>query len=188
MAGNVTKDVKPLLDAIAFAARAHEGQLRKDGRTPYVSHVFRVCLVLRHVFGVEDRQALAAAVLHDTIEDTRTDFDDLQEQFDPRVAEWAARLSKDKRLEDAAREEQYVAQLLTGPWQVKVCKLADIFDNLLDSAGMKPEQRARTFKRSQFYLDRLKQGLPPEARRPWQIVAELLADLQAGEAGRAGGA
>jgi guanosine-3',5'-bis(diphosphate) 3'-pyrophosphohydrolase len=174
-------DVKPLLDAVAFAARAHNGQLRKDGQTPYVSHVFRVCLVLRHVFGIEDRQALTAAVLHDTIEDTRTDFDDLEEQFDPQVAEWAARLSKDKRRQDAAREEEYVSQLLAGPWQVRVCKLADIFDNLLDSAGMKPQQRARTFERSRFYLDRLKQNLPAEARRPWQIVAELLDELESRE-------
>ena len=38
---------RPLLEAIAFAARVHQGQLRKDGRTPYASHVFRVCLIVR---------------------------------------------------------------------------------------------------------------------------------------------
>src|SRR5262245_48162287 len=36
-----------LLGAVAFAARAHHGQLRKDGETPYVSHVFRACLIVR---------------------------------------------------------------------------------------------------------------------------------------------
>src|SRR6516162_9991164 len=46
--------VLPLLDAVAFAARAHRPQLRKDNQTPYVSHVFRVCLIVRHVFGVTD--------------------------------------------------------------------------------------------------------------------------------------
>ena len=59
-----------LLDAVSFAARAHQGQFRKDGRTPYASHPTRVCLVMRCVFGVEDPEVLAAAVLHDTIEDT----------------------------------------------------------------------------------------------------------------------
>src|SRR5438128_10744049 len=88
------KTIRPLLEAIAFAARAHQGKLRKDGATPYVSHVFRVCLVLRHVFGVEDRQALMAAALHDTVEDTDTDFDNLQEEFGQDVACWVAALSK----------------------------------------------------------------------------------------------
>ena len=58
--------VRPLLDAIAFAARAHRHQLRKDGQTPYASHPFRVCLVLRHVFGIDDPQVLTAAVLHES--------------------------------------------------------------------------------------------------------------------------
>src|SRR5207249_11061268 len=89
---------RPLLEAVAFAARAHDGQTRKDGRTPYVSHVFRVCLILRHVFGLDDSQALTAAALHDTVEDTTTDFDDVEESFGRDVAEWVAALSKDKRL------------------------------------------------------------------------------------------
>ena len=45
---------RPLLEAVSFAARAHQGQMRKDGKTPYASHVFRVCLILRHVFGIDD--------------------------------------------------------------------------------------------------------------------------------------
>ena len=47
-------DYRLLLEAAAFAARAHRGQLRKDQQTPYVSHVFRVCLVLRDRFGFDD--------------------------------------------------------------------------------------------------------------------------------------
>src|SRR5580765_6659529 len=95
-------------EAAAFAARAHQNQKRKDGQTPYVSHVFRVCLVLRHVFGVEDPQALQAAALHDTVEDTNTDFDDLKKQFGTTVAEWVALLTKDKRLEETPRETVYI--------------------------------------------------------------------------------
>src|SRR5438105_14996767 len=58
-----------LLEAAAFAARAHDGQKRKDKETPYVSHVFRVCLVVREVFGFTDLSMLMTALLHDTIED-----------------------------------------------------------------------------------------------------------------------
>jgi len=178
MADHPATTYRPLLEAVACAARAHDGQRRKDGKTPYVSHVFRVALVLREVFGVSDRQALTAAVLHDTVEDTTTDFDDLQEQFGPDVAGWVAALSKDKRLPEREREAAYVAQLAGGPWQVQVCKLADVFDNLMDAATMPPEKRGRVFKNAHRYLDALKPGLPEQARRPWEVVAELLAALE----------
>src|SRR5579883_2187980 len=108
---------RPLLEAVAFAARAHQGQRRKDGETPYASHPFRVCLVVRDVFGIDDRQVLTAALLHDTVEDTTTDFDDIEERFGADVARWVAALSKDKRLQELEREQAYVAQLADAPWQ-----------------------------------------------------------------------
>ena len=61
---------RTLLEAVSFAARAHRHQLRKDGETPYVAHPFRVCLIVRHIFGIDDPAFLSAALLHDTIEDT----------------------------------------------------------------------------------------------------------------------
>src|SRR5262245_6072982 len=114
-----------LLEAAAFAARAHQGQIRKDGRTPYISHPFRVCLVIRTVFGIDDPEVLTAALLHDTIEDTTTDYDDIIEHFGANVANWVKALTKDKRLEDDEREEIYVGALIAGGWQVHVLKLAD---------------------------------------------------------------
>ncbi len=168
---------RPLLEAVSFAARAHQGQVRKDGKTPYASHVFRVCLVLRHVFGVDDPQTLTAAVLHDTIEDTTTDFDDLEERHGAEVARWVSLLSKDKRLPDQQREAAYAAGLGGAPWQVKVCKLADIFDNLMDSSTAS-QRSDHVIKRSHFYLNALKSNLPRQAERPWQIVTELLAELE----------
>ena len=73
--------------AASFAARAHAGQVRKDGVTPYFAHPVRVAMIVREVFGCDDEVALAAAFLHDTIEDTRTDYDDLLGAFGPRVAD-----------------------------------------------------------------------------------------------------
>jgi (p)ppGpp synthase/HD superfamily hydrolase len=170
-------ELQPLLDAVAFAARAHRHQLRKDGETPYASHPFRVCLVLRHVFGIDDPKVLTAAVLHDTVEDTTTDFDDLGERFGPDVARWVAALTKDKRLPDDEREKAYAAALVAGGWPVHVCKLADVFDNLLDSGHFPPEKRRKTFSRSRFYLDALDPHLAPEARPAFATVRRLLDEL-----------
>ncbi len=173
---------RPLLEAVAFAARAHKGQLRKDGATPYASHVFRVCLVLRHVFGIDDPALLTAAVLHDTIEDTNTDYDDLKEQFGAEVAGYVAVLSKDKRLQEEIREKDYLENLAAASWQVKVCKLADVFDNLMDSHHTAPAQRQRTLKRSAYYLAKLalpeSEGAPEAARRAYRTVQALLGELQ----------
>ena len=144
MANTSETRYRPLLEAVAFAARAHRSQLRKDGQTPYVSHVFRACLIVRHVFGIDDPFVLMAAALHDTIEDTTTDYDDLHKHFPPEVADWVALLSKDKRLQEGVREEEYKAGLAKACWQVQVCKLADIFDNLMDSSHTEPKQRSRT--------------------------------------------
>jgi guanosine-3',5'-bis(diphosphate) 3'-pyrophosphohydrolase len=175
---SIGETYRPLLESFSFAARAHQGQLRKDGKTPYVSHVLRACLVLRHVFGIDDATALTAAALHDTIEDTTTDFDDLEEKFGADVASWVAALSKDKRLPDDEREAAYAATLAKSQWQVKVCKLADIFDNLLDALP-DPQRRARTRQRARYYLNALKTNLPEQARRPWQIVSDLLTEIEA---------
>ena len=173
-------DYRELLEAASFAARAHDGQMRKDGATPYVSHVYRVCLIVRHVFGIADARVLTAALLHDTIEDTRVDFDDVEAHFGVEVAEWVALLSKDKRMAEAPREETYLAQLARAPWQVQACKLADIYDNLMDSPTLPAERRPRAMARARQYLDGLRDHIAPEVKKPFALVAELLAAVDRG--------
>jgi guanosine-3',5'-bis(diphosphate) 3'-pyrophosphohydrolase len=168
-------DLQDLLQAISFAAHAHRHQLRKDDRTPYAAHVFRVCLILRHVFGISDERALAAAVLHDTLEDTNSDCDDLIDEFGEEVAGWVGLLSKDKRLPEEEREAAYMAGLANAPWQVKACKLADMLDNLIDSDHLRPEQRAKTGRRIRAYLTALNApDLPEPVRKAWERVDALL--------------
>lgn len=162
-----------MFEAVAFAARVHQGQQRKDGVTPYVSHPFRVCLVVRCVFDIDDPDVLTAAVLHDTIEDTTTDYDDIAEQFGPRVAHWVATLSKDKRLPDDERERLYAAGIAAGGWQVQVLKLGDIYDNLHD-ISRKSGMAARTRQRSRVYISAIEKQLADEARPALLIVKQAL--------------
>jgi guanosine-3',5'-bis(diphosphate) 3'-pyrophosphohydrolase len=170
-----------LFEAVSFAARAHRHQVRKDRETPYAAHPFRVCLVARHVFGVEDPRVLTAAVLHDTIEDTTTDYDDLLERFGPDVAGWVAALTKDMRMEEGPREAEYLRALAAGGWPVAVCKLADIYDNLADVRCLTPASQARAVRRATAYLDALRPNLPPEARRAFEIVERQLEVARTGQ-------
>ena len=165
---------RTLLEAASFAARAHRNQVRKDGQTPYAAHPFRVCLIVRHVFGIDDPEFLTAALLHDTIEDTTTDYDDLEERFGARVAGWVAALTKDMRLPDDGREAAYMAILAAAEPAVKVAKLADIFDNLTDCRHLSPAARQRTAERSSRYLAALEANLPDAARKPMELVRGLL--------------
>ncbi len=84
--------------ASAFAARAHRHQLRRDGRTPYYSHCARVAMTVALKFGCTNDRVLAAALLHDVVEDTDTDYDDLLKRFGPEVADLVAAMTKDMRL------------------------------------------------------------------------------------------
>jgi guanosine-3',5'-bis(diphosphate) 3'-pyrophosphohydrolase len=172
-------DFHQLLETVGFAARAHDGQKRKDGKTPCISHVVRVCLIVRHRFGIDASDVLQAALLHDTIEDTTTDFDDLAERFSPAVASWAAALSKDKRLEDGPREKAYGEALRNAPWQVQICKLADVYDNQLDSAHLDAERRRKARSRGRQYLACIADSKYADVQRCWKIVDELMKQLEA---------
>ena len=168
-----------LLEAVSFSARAHKTQQRKDGQTPYASHPFRVCLIARQLFGIDDPRVLTTAVLHDTIEDTTTDRDDIIARFGPEVGDWVAQLSKDTRLADEPREAAYCKTLSESCWQVRICKLADMYDNLSDMGHMPPEKRGRTLQRTQMYFDALKKNLPEQARNAFEIVQDLHSKLSA---------
>ena len=119
-------------NAAAFAAEKHKYQTRNDGR-PYVSHCFRVAMTASIVFGFDDPEIIAGALLHDTIEDCDVDYDEILEVFGRNVADYVAAMTKDMRLEETIREVSYDKQLADGPWQGRLIKLADVFDNFTDS-------------------------------------------------------
>ncbi|MCA9273921.1 MAG: bifunctional (p)ppGpp synthetase/guanosine-3',5'-bis(diphosphate) 3'-pyrophosphohydrolase [Phycisphaerales bacterium] len=118
--------------ACAFAARSHAGQVRKDGLTPYFSHPVRVAFTLRQIFGCDDPVALTAAILHDTIEDTPADYDDIADRFGGEIAGIVAALTKNMILPEHEREPEYDARLAQADWRARLIKLADVYDNLCD--------------------------------------------------------
>lgn len=144
-------DQSPLWWAAAsLASRAHRHQQRKDGRTPYVAHPVRVALTIACVFGESDPTVIAAALLHDVIEDTTVDRDEVVETAGEDVAKLVACLTKDARLAEPERQSAYERQLAEGPWQARLIKLADLYDNLLD--GWSKESAGRTRAHAQTML------------------------------------
>lgn len=90
-------------EALDLAQHAHSGQLRKDDGTPYVSHPVRVAEIISAA-GFDD-EVIAAALLHDVVEDTETSTIDIAMRFNDRVAELVAALSDDESIRDWDRRK-----------------------------------------------------------------------------------
>ncbi len=70
--------------AVSFAAQAHSGVLRRGKTIPYIIHPLEASVIVSSIS--EDRDLLAAAVLHDVVEDTPVTLEDIRERFGDRVA------------------------------------------------------------------------------------------------------
>src|SRR5689334_11894138 len=147
------RDRQGLLSAAeGFARWKHQHQFRRDGVTPYVEHPKAVMAILRDEFKVKDVDTLAAGLLHDTIEDTATDYDEVAERFGTRVADYVAALTKDKRLPEEKRERTYFALLARAPLPIRLCKIADSLHNVRDSdASHRPKAATKARKLLQIY-------------------------------------
>ena len=118
-----------------FAKRKHSHITRKDGKTPYFNHLQDVVNRLKGL-GIKNQDIICAGWLHDTIEDTDTDFDDIEEQFGLKVAKIVSEVTKDKRLPKKEREKRFVKQLQSASIEAKIIKLCDIVSNLADLHNM----------------------------------------------------
>src|SRR4051812_41714320 len=98
-----------LLAAVHFAARKHSTQRRKDAEaSPYINHPIAVAELLARVGGVQDLAILQAAVLHDTVEDTATTAEEVEQQFGAEVRELVMGVTDDKSLPKAERKQLQV--------------------------------------------------------------------------------
>ncbi len=134
---DVTKNIRTIREAMRFALICHDGQTRKDGITPFIIHPLRMFAIITTKLKIDDPEILAAALLHDTIEDTQTDYDEIAGKFSVTIADYVAGLTIDTRLSKDQRHEEYLSRLKNQPWQVKIIKLADMYDNSFDAKHLK---------------------------------------------------
>jgi len=118
-----------LFDAYEFATAAHEGQVRKYTGEPYIIHPLAVAeAVAAHV---NDKEAIAAAALHDTVEDTETTHEDILERFGETVAEYVWYLTKAPAFvgNRAKRKLHDRNRLKEAPEIVRFIKVMDVWNN-----------------------------------------------------------
>ena len=137
-------DAHRLLRAVAYAAEKHAQQRRKgtpkegERRTPYINHPLRVAALLSAA-GVEDVNALCAAVLHDTIEDTDATADELRAHFGEVITGIVLELTDDKSLPKAERKRLQIEHAPHLSLAASSVKLADKIDNVRDLMDAPPD-------------------------------------------------
>jgi guanosine-3',5'-bis(diphosphate) 3'-pyrophosphohydrolase len=134
-------DITPtdLLGALVFAADKHSRQRRKDAvASPYINHPIAVAAVLAIEGEVTDRATLVAAILHDTVEDTKTTFQELSDQFGDDVSNLVREVTDDKSLDKAVRKQLQIEHAAKSSAKAKQIKLADRICNIRDILNSPP--------------------------------------------------
>lgn len=126
----VCDELPPRLQrAYDYAAQMHEGQYRKGTKIPYFSHLISTMNYAMEI--TDDVEILAAAVLHDTLEDTYATLLDLQMNFGSVIASYVAAETENKRIGIPAdttwetRKYENITHLQKSPYEVKIIVLAD---------------------------------------------------------------
>ena len=120
--------------AIEFAAKAHDGMVRKKDKTPYILHPLEAATIVGTM--TSDQDIISAAVLHDVVEDTDTTIDDIQDMFGDRVAFLVYSESENKRENLSAqstwkiRKQETLDHLKKAPLDVKMITLGDKLSNI----------------------------------------------------------
>jgi guanosine-3',5'-bis(diphosphate) 3'-pyrophosphohydrolase len=142
--------METVLRAAAFAAEKHRNQRRKDEEaSPYINHPITLAHILVRA-RVEDPVVLAAALLHDTIEDTKTTHDELEIVFGHEIANIVAECSDDKRLDKLERKQAQIDHAGKISHKAKLVKIADKIANVSDIDGAPPAGWSLERKREYF--------------------------------------
>jgi guanosine-3',5'-bis(diphosphate) 3'-pyrophosphohydrolase len=146
------RDTHLIVDAAAFAADRHRDQRRKDVHaTPYINHPLTLAHVLIAEGDVDDVETIVAAILHDTIEDTKTTRAEIAERFGEEIASVVAEVTDDKNLHKQERKDLQVEHAPHLSRRAKAVKLADKICNLRDMADAPP--KGWDLARRQEYFD-----------------------------------
>jgi len=168
--------------AAEFAKDAHEGVFRKGTKIPYIYHPMEVALLVAGM--TRDQDVVAAAYLHDVLEDTPVTAQELGEAFGGRVLELVLAETEDKSLSWHERKAHTIRHLPGASLAVKQLTLADKLSNMRSTArdylmvGDRIWQRFREKRKEchQWYAAGILEGLKDLADYPeYQEMKRLYA-------------
>ena len=141
-----------ILNALTFASRKHRDQRRKDVHaSPYINHPIEVAEILAREGMVQDVIVLQSAILHDTIEDTETTHDEIEELFGAEVLRIVREVTDDKSLPKLVRKQLQIEHAPHLSFAARLVKLADKISNVRAIAETPPAEWS--MDRRTEYLD-----------------------------------
>ena len=167
----MSENISLIFKALEFASLKHRDQRRKDANaSPYINHPIALASVLTREGGVVDEVVLAAAILHDTLEDTQTTPAELREHFGEQIASVVEEVTDDKNLLKAERKRLQIEHAASISREAKLVKLADKICNVRDVADHPPAKwdlvrRREYFEWAKTVVDRMRGTHPGLERR-----------------------
>jgi len=173
--GHETTDL--ILRAVAFAAHKHRDQRRKDKEaSPYINHPIELAHVLWDEGDIRDPVVIAAALLHDTLEDTETTWQELRGEFGEEIADIVLEVTDTKWIRKELRKRLQVAKARHSSESARLVKLADKICNVRDlstraPAGWSEERIRQYYDWAREVVDRLRGTHPALERRFDEVYA-----------------
>jgi (p)ppGpp synthase/HD superfamily hydrolase len=172
-------DVKLVLAAATFAAQAHKAQKRKYSGEPYINHPIRVAHTLSEL--LFPSETVAAALLHDTVEDCGVLIGEIEAKFGSRVAYLVNYVTDAAKKEDGNREVRMGINrdhIANGDFDSKSIKLSDCIDNLSSIIVEDPGFARSTYVREKkLLLPFLAQGHQVLYDRVDKIITDAVRSL-----------
>lgn len=160
--------------ALDLAAKAHEGQLRKLGDIPYITHPVGVGMLLLDSRCSED--VIISGILHDVIEDTDLTYMDIKQQFGQQVADIVYACSEpDKTLSWEERKAHTIEDLKNASLMVKLVVCADKLHNTLNIL------KEKKTKQDRFTWEGFKRGEEQQAWYYTNVYQSLIYGLSESE-------
>ncbi|MCB0194914.1 MAG: bifunctional (p)ppGpp synthetase/guanosine-3',5'-bis(diphosphate) 3'-pyrophosphohydrolase [Anaerolineae bacterium] len=146
------KDLSLIIEATRFAAEKHANQRRRNKEaSPYINHPITVAEILWQIGHVRDISVLVAAILHDTIEDTETTPEEIEQLFGPKVLSLVQEVSDDKSKPKMERKRLQIENAPHKSPGAKLIKLGDKISNIHDITDSPPA--SWSLQRKLDYLD-----------------------------------
>ena len=119
-------------EAAEFAEKAHRGAVRKGSDIPYITHPLETAVITSMMS--DDDELIAAALLHDTMEDAGVSYEELKKHFGSHVADLVAEESEDKSKTWMERKSRTIEHLRSAGREIKILTLADKLSNIRSTA------------------------------------------------------
>ncbi|MFC4024780.1 HD domain-containing protein [Oceanobacillus longus] len=116
-------------NAKEYASKAHRGQTRKNSDAPYITHPIRVAERLEAA-GFSD-ELICAGYLHDVVEDTPVEIEDIEREFGPKISHIVAAHTEDKSKSWRERKQHTIDTVKNAEKEIKYLIIADKLDNLI---------------------------------------------------------